>query len=499
MSDGVATRGRMFFALLLACCLPLAGCRKREPAARDELRQAGYAWTAEDWFRAARENRADVLKAFARGGFDPSASDAAGEGALHAAAAAGAQEAAAVLLDLGLPLDAAGGEGNTPLMRAVLADQGEMIRWLIRQGADPRARDSAGYRPMLRAAEAGHTRSVEALAPHVREDLDSALLLAALTGRTAVIDTLTRYGASIHARMEDGRTALMIAAENGHAEAVDLLMDLGASRMATDAEGRTAEALAILAGHSELAQRIAAGPEDNPLALESVEELAAEMQQEIAEAPSPVDAESGAEQAAPAGSRAAAAAGPAAIPLQDATLSASVAHPLAGQENASAEPARLPPLAMRHYRQRELPVEVEAVGSEQATLRISGNPPQRIAVAPGSSLPGGRLEIVALEIRSSRGKLNDGRPMDVSVVRVRDRDSGASREWIVGQAAHSHEPAALLEDLASGRRYLATTGARFRCEDGVEFLVGEIRPGQLVLEETATGRTHTLPLRGPRG
>ncbi len=129
-------------------------------------------------------------------------------------------------------------------MSAVLAKQTPTVRWLLRQGADPRLKDAEGYSALMLAVREGATGAVAELAPYHRDSLDSAILLAALVGQAEAIDTLTNYGASVYARMEDGRTPLMIAAENGHKNAVELLLDIGASRFSTDAAGRTAADIA---------------------------------------------------------------------------------------------------------------------------------------------------------------------------------------------------------------------------------------------------------------
>ena len=162
-------------------------------------------------------------------------------------------------------------------MAAVLADQTEMVRWLLRQGADPRLKDRDGFSPLMLAVRDGKSGPVAELAPYHRESLDSALLLAALVGQTEVIDTLTNYGASVYARMEDGRTPLMVAAQNGHTESVKLLLDIGASRFSTDGQGRSATDIATMAGHPEIAALIARDPLPGEIALESPEEIAQSM------------------------------------------------------------------------------------------------------------------------------------------------------------------------------------------------------------------------------
>jgi hypothetical protein len=107
--------------------------------------------------------------------------------------------------------------------------------------------------------------------------------------------------------------------------------------------------------------------------------------------------------------------------------------------------------------------------------------------------------VVRVFSRTETGKLNQGQPIEVGVVEVEDKDSGLKREWIAGRSASSHDPVALVEDSATGRRYIAKPGQKFFSDDGREFVVSDVRPSQLVIAETATGEVRTLRLRGPRG
>ena len=168
---------------LVAAAVSLAGfsaCRKPADAVKSDLGEAGYKLTAADWFRASSSNDASAMKKFIAGGFAPDTRDTSGDSALHAAAAAGAKDTADFLLDRGLSVDLPGASGRTPLMAAVNGDQSTMVRWLLRQGADPRIKDSEGFVALMLAVREGKAGSVEELAPYHREGLDSALLLAAL-------------------------------------------------------------------------------------------------------------------------------------------------------------------------------------------------------------------------------------------------------------------------------------------------------------------------------
>ncbi len=475
--------------MIAACLIALPACRKPAEARKSALGEAGYQLTPADWMRAAAQGDAAALRKFLDAGFAVETRDAAGDSALHAAAAAGAEKTAAFLLDRGLPVDSRGAAARTPLMAAVLGKQAGMVRWLLQQGADPQAKDNDGFTPLMLAVREDAAGPLAELAPVQRESLDSALLLAALVGQAVAIDTLTNYGASVYARMEDGRTPLMIAAQNGHAAAVDLLLDIGSSRFSTDAEGRTAADLAAAAGHAEIAAAITRDPGSQELTLETPEEVAAAMENFVEQASS-----------APAGEPVAdTTTHQAVLPIQGAVLGKAGPPSANADRNRVAPAFPLPPLVLRHYRERELPVQLHAVDGETATIKLMHDPPRVVMVPAGGKIPGSHLTIVRVQRRIADSKLNEGRPQEVSVVEVRDETSGATREWIAGVPVSAHDPVALVEDAATGRRYTAVPGQRFKSADGAEFIVSDVRPNQIVIEDAASGAVQTIPLRGPRG
>ena len=459
----------------------LPGCKRRGETVKSDLEEAGYKMTTEDWFRASRGNDVTALKKFTAGGFAVDARDAEGDFALHAAAAAGAQGAADYLLSRGLAVDLRGGTERTPLMAAVIADQTAMVLWLLRQGADPKLKDNDGFRPLMLAVREGKPGAVGELAAYDRENLDPALLLAALVGRADVIDALTNFGASVYARMEDGRTPLMIAAENGHAEAVKLLLDIGASRFTTDPDGQTAADLATGAGHSEVAALIARDPLPADLALDSPAEIAGSMEAFVDQAV----AKSSGTRPKLAGF----------ISIEGEKLSS----PVVSQAAHGDEPFAMPPLVMRHYREKEMPVQIRSVQGETATLKIAGPTPREVKLRAGDLIPGSSLVIVRVRRRMEDSKVNLGKPAEISVVEVRDESTGRTREWISGVPSVAHDPVALVEDATTGKRYVASPGQRFTGEGGAEYLISDVRPNQMVIKDLASGSVRTIPLRGPRG
>lgn len=459
----------------------IPGCKRRSETVRSDLGEAGYRMTAEDWFRASRGNDVTAMKKFIAGGFAADTRNAEGDSALHAAADAGAQGSASYLLDRGLTVDVRGADERTPLMAAVMADQTALVRWLLRQGADSKLKDKDGFRPLMLAVREGRPGSVAELAAYDREDLDPALLLAALVGRADVIDALTNFGASVYARMEDGRTPLMIAAENGHTEAVKLLLDIGASRFTTDPEGRTAADIATAAGHPEIAALIARDPQPADLALDSPAEIAGSMDAVVDRA---VTKSSGAPPQRVAS-----------IPIEGQTLS----KPITSQTAPGDEPFPMPPLVMRHYREKEVPVQVRTVQGDTATVTIAGAVRRDLKVRAGDPIPGSKLVVVRVRRRMEDSKINLGKPAEISVVEVRDGATGKTREWISGVPSSAHDPVALVEDATTGKRYVASPGQHFKAEDGAEYLISEVRPNQMVIKDLASGAVRTIPLRGPRG
>lgn len=472
------------------------GCRDSKESAREELQQSGYDLTPEAFFRAAESDDTSNLAALIENGIALETRDADGNTALHRAAAAGMKKSADFFLDQGVAVDVLGADERTPLMMAVLKGSPEMVRYLLSQKADPLKKDAKGYRPLMLAVSQDRADMVRELAAYDRQDLDVALLVASLEGKASVIDELTNYGASIYARMEDGRTPLMLAAENGHIEAVEMLLEIGANRFSMDSDGRIAADVAREAGHNELAARLSEAPTEAEFELEEPADLGAEMLASVTEAedapaadhvevlPNPTQGE-GSPDKLPHEMKSPAL-------LDGVTLTA--APEKTGSESSNIEaPA---PVVMRAFSQKELPLRVESVDEETATMRISGGGVQRVET--GTVIPGSRLKIVSVQTRMQETKDSNAGPTEVSVVEVEDTDSGRRRELVSGIASTAHDPVALVED-ASGDRYLAKAGQRFRGADGSDYLVNDVRPNQMVIENLTTGEVRTVPLRGPRG
>jgi ankyrin repeat protein len=143
--------------------------------------------------------------------------------------------AALELIDEGADVNAAQGDGTTPLHWAAYNLDTQLVRVLLAHGARPDAKNLFGASPLSEAVKAGNAELVALLLEAGAEvdspngDGETTLMLAARSGSVAVAKLLLEHGADQNAR-EGWReqTALMWAADGAYAELTRLLIDHGA-------------------------------------------------------------------------------------------------------------------------------------------------------------------------------------------------------------------------------------------------------------------------------
>jgi len=155
---------------------------------------------------AAENGKEGIVRLLLERGADPKRISANGGNLMHFAATGGNVKVMELFASLGIPADAATGNGITPLMSAAAKGHPEAVLWLLKHGA-----------------------KVNAKATHLKK---TAFLYAAGEGRTECAKILFKHGANIDSTCEDGYTALMAAAEGGHLETVKFLIDNGANASA---------------------------------------------------------------------------------------------------------------------------------------------------------------------------------------------------------------------------------------------------------------------------
>lgn len=115
---------------------------------------------------------------------------------------------------------------------------------------------------MARSLPSGNASSGDAAAaaPQVHKALDPslprALRDAARVGNAREVESLINQGVPVDARDTAGKTALMIAALNGHTAAVQTLLALGAKTALVDGDGLTAAQHARRWGYGAIADLI---------------------------------------------------------------------------------------------------------------------------------------------------------------------------------------------------------------------------------------------------
>lgn len=140
------------------------------------------------------------------------ATDESGSTLLHDAAEFGQIQVLELLIGRGYRLDCRNGEGQTPLLVALLADERTAADNLILRGADINAADDGGL---------------------------TALHVAANRGDGLLVQRLINSGASVHARDASGALAMHEAIKSGRPDAVDVLIRAGGDINARDDLGQT--------------------------------------------------------------------------------------------------------------------------------------------------------------------------------------------------------------------------------------------------------------------
>jgi ankyrin repeat protein len=171
----------------------------------------------------------------------PSAFAATGDLRLVEAVQRGDKEAARVLLQRQVDVNAAQPDGATALAWAAHWDDLEIAALLIQAGANVNAANELGVTPLMLAAVNGSAPMVERLLgagadPSLaRPSGETAIMMAARAGNLDAVRLLVERGADVNARTARGYTVLMWAAAEKHGRVAQFLLERGA-----DIRARTA-------------------------------------------------------------------------------------------------------------------------------------------------------------------------------------------------------------------------------------------------------------------
>lgn len=181
----------------------------------------------EDFFDAIASDDSATIASLTRRGFDPNSRDPKGQTGLFLALRDGSFQAADVLLkDPALEVDTLNEAGESALMMAALKGRTEWAQRLLERGAQV---NKSGW---------------------------TALHYAATGPEPAVVKLLLDRGAAIDAESPNRSTPLMMAAQYGSEASVDLLLARGADARRKNALGLGAADFARLAKRDALATRL---------------------------------------------------------------------------------------------------------------------------------------------------------------------------------------------------------------------------------------------------
>ena len=229
---------------------PKSGDESEEEAERPKEK------TAEELFGLDKEPSKKLLKKKAARAKEP--------GALHAAVARGDLIDARELIELGARVDEPKSEedSTTPLLIAAAKGNAEMVRLLLKSGADLTARDDCENNALHLACSKGHVDVANRL---IKAGCDietragngaTALHLAARKGHDDVVTLLLESGMDIESVDGKGATALHAACSGGYEDVVSLLIKRGADVAAEDGKGKTPRQIASKKGHDDCAKII---------------------------------------------------------------------------------------------------------------------------------------------------------------------------------------------------------------------------------------------------
>jgi len=170
---------------------------------------------------------------------------AAADSSLAGLIEAGKRDAALKSIAGGADVNAAQGDGTTPLHWAVYKIDADLVRALLEHGAKPDVVNSYGSSPLAEAVKAADARLAGMLLDAgsnvevPNQEGQTALMLAARAGSVDVAELLVRHGANVNAKEKwRGQTALMWAADARSAELTRFLIahkaDVNARALAND-------------------------------------------------------------------------------------------------------------------------------------------------------------------------------------------------------------------------------------------------------------------------
>ena len=157
-------------------------------------------------------------------------------------------------LPLGFSVDSKNALGRTPLMNAALNVNVEVVKSLIKKGADPSLIDNGGWNSLHHAAQGGDTDIISLIHTHLPDidsktrEGDTPLMLAALCGKLHAVKWFLEKGATVACECNRGWNTLHCAAKGGDTDIISLIHTHLPNIESKTGDGYTPLMVAALAG-----------------------------------------------------------------------------------------------------------------------------------------------------------------------------------------------------------------------------------------------------------
>jgi ankyrin repeat protein len=247
-------------------CASPANQQTTPDAAKQFLKLRGYNFDEKSFLAATSANDVIAVNAFFAAGINPNAKDEeTGATALISSAGHGDMEIVKALLKGGANVNERDKLGFTAMLRALQNKQEEVADVLLsQQNIDLNAQGSNGVTVLMSYVARDREDIVQNLLARKADvnlqdaDGDTALHLAAQRGHVKILNMLLDRGANPNAQNKLGGTPLMWTGVYGHEEAARLLLEKGANPGLKDEDGMTAAAWAAKNKRDEVAQLLLA-------------------------------------------------------------------------------------------------------------------------------------------------------------------------------------------------------------------------------------------------
>nr|AYV89281.1 death-associated kinase 1 isoform X2 [Tetranychus evansi] len=178
-----------------------------------------------------------------------------GETVVHVAAGLGQLEILKLLIKKGADFTLVDNHGDSAIYWAARQGHTQIIRYLYEKGLNVDSKNKAGETAVHVAARYGHADAIEQLCKcganvNVADDHgETALHIAVWHGFPRIVHVLGEVGAQANVKNKEDETALHCAAARGHIESVRCLLEIGVDLNLLDKNGCTALHLSLRRHH----------------------------------------------------------------------------------------------------------------------------------------------------------------------------------------------------------------------------------------------------------